>query len=51
MEIVENDCNVVKSKALLSVSEFTEDVYEEDYSLQMEEFDYLEMFPEFSWEN
>ena len=49
IELVENDFNVTKSKSYLAVSETSSNnLYEEDYSLKAEEFNYLEMFPEYN---
>lgn len=44
MELVENDVNVVKSKAFLTVAENNADeVYDSSLSIASEEFNYLEI--------
>lgn len=44
MELVENDVNVVKSKAFLTVTQNNGDeVYDSSLSLLAEEFNYLEI--------
>lgn len=45
MEVVENDFNIVKSKAFLTVAENNADeVYDSSLALIADEFNYMEIF-------
>ncbi len=48
MDIVENNHSVVKSNSYLIAINNIVDIYDEDYSLKSEEFNYLEIFPEYT---